>query len=104
MDWALDDKDFSEKYEKARAKQAEYWADNIVDISDTAFDKDSAAAARIRIDARKWVACKLLPRKYGDKPAEINNNLQFHNHLHLTEDFMRRLQDRRQQLLERTVA
>ena len=25
------------------------------------------ANARSQIDARKWVACKLLPRKYGDR-------------------------------------
>jgi hypothetical protein len=23
--------------------------------------------ARLRIDTRKWIACKLLPRTYGDK-------------------------------------
>ena len=26
-------------------------------------------AARLRMDARKWVASKLKPRKYGDKVA-----------------------------------
>jgi hypothetical protein len=36
----------------------------IVEIADTEPD---AATARTRIDARKWVASKLLPKVYGDQ-------------------------------------
>lgn len=61
----LDEKPaFSEQYARARAIQAEVHADEIVDIADTESDP---AKARVRVDARKWIAVKLLPRKYGDR-------------------------------------
>lgn len=31
------------------------------------FNGEFAARSRIRIDTRKWLACKLLPKQYGDK-------------------------------------
>ena len=33
------------------------------------FDSAAVARNRLRVDARKWVAAKLKPRKYGDKVA-----------------------------------
>jgi hypothetical protein len=44
-------------------------ADEIIGIADDA-DIDAGAGvakARLQVDARKWVASKLLPKKYGDK-------------------------------------
>lgn len=57
--------DFSKQYAQAREAQAEYYADEIVEIADTA-DKDTANAVRVQVDARKWVASKLRPKKYGE--------------------------------------
>ena len=51
---------------RAREKQADFCAGEIVTIADTEPD---AAIARVRIDARKWVASKLRPKRYGDKLA-----------------------------------
>ncbi len=61
--------EFSEQYARARQAQAELRADEIIDIADGAEHGASEAvqAARLRVDARKWVAAKLLPKKYGDK-------------------------------------
>jgi hypothetical protein len=56
--------DFAAKYARAREFQAEANAEEIIDIAD---DEDDAQRARVRIDARKWVAAKLLPKRYGDK-------------------------------------
>jgi hypothetical protein len=56
--------DFREQYTRARARQADYYADQIVTIADTAEDHNKA---RLQIDARKWVAAKLLPKKYGER-------------------------------------
>jgi hypothetical protein len=58
--------DFREQYARARELQAELRADEIVDIADAAKD---AARARVRVDARKWVAAKLLPRRFGSRVA-----------------------------------
>lgn len=65
-----------EQYTKAREAQAETMADEILDIADEippmnpvtgAYDSGAVNHTRLRIDARKWVAAKLLPKKYGDK-------------------------------------
>jgi hypothetical protein len=62
--WIETRPDFAAKYARAREFQAEANAEEIIDIAD---DEDDPAKARVRIDARKWVASKLLPKKYGDK-------------------------------------
>lgn len=82
FDWLAVDKDFADKYARAREQQADKLADEIVSIADevsiiTRTDDDGAveltldavavARNRLRIDARKWVASKLKPKKYGDK-------------------------------------
>ena len=82
MGWLFDGNHdgFSEQYARAREAQAEIRADEIVDIADDASgdftaDKDGKLAAnnehiqrsRLRVDARKWIAAKLLPKRYGDK-------------------------------------
>jgi len=73
---------FSEQYARARETQADTLADEIVAIADegetkvivggdgtsmVVFDSTAVARNRLRMDARKWVAAKLKPRKYGEK-------------------------------------
>ncbi len=71
MGWLFDGKHegFPEQYARARESQAELRADEITDIADGVEHGASEAvqAARLRIDARKWIAAKLLPKRYGDK-------------------------------------
>lgn len=62
--WLAEDSDFSDRYARAREEQADFYADEIIDIADVAKD---ANLARLQIDARKWKASKLQPKKYGDK-------------------------------------
>lgn len=62
--WMNDFPSFSEQYARAKDEQAELLADEIISIADTEADSQKA---RVRIDARKWVASKLKPKKYGDK-------------------------------------
>jgi hypothetical protein len=78
-EWLSKDKEFTEQYTRAKELQAENYADQIVEIADEPPELvvDDAGAARIdsafvqhqkiRIDSRKWVASRLLPKKYGDK-------------------------------------
>lgn len=54
---------FLEKYTRAREDQAEGYADEITEIADLSEDP---AKAKVQIDARKWVAAKLKPKKFGD--------------------------------------
>ena len=62
--WLVDFPEFSEQYARAKEEQAEILADEIVSIADNAED---AQKARLQVDARKWVASKLKPKKYGDR-------------------------------------
>jgi hypothetical protein len=93
MNWLWQDslhrEDFLERYTRAREQQAEILADQIISIADddsedaifvdgkdgtglTAFPKanrEFIQRSHLRVEARKWVAAKLLPKKYGDKLA-----------------------------------
>ena len=60
-------KDFLERYEIARKMQADYYADEIVEIADDS--KENIRRSRLRIGARKWIACRLRPKKYGDSTS-----------------------------------
>jgi hypothetical protein len=62
--WLREHEDFRNNYVRARDEQAETYADEITFIADTATDYN---LARLQVDARKWVASKLKPKKYGDK-------------------------------------
>jgi len=64
--WLYKHEGLSDRYARAKSFQSEREADIILDIADTASNQDYQVA-RLRVDARKWVASKLLPNKYGDK-------------------------------------
>ena len=80
--WRIRHKEFHEKYARAREQQAQLLADQIFTIADTTEPgeiitikpdgeerkiADMIEHRRLRIDARKFLAMKLLPRIYGDK-------------------------------------
>lgn len=56
--------------------QAEAFADEIIAIADGDAATDPAIAAamtardKLRVDARKWIASKLAPKKYGEKVTQ----------------------------------
>lgn len=56
----------AEQYARARQRGMELHIDGIIDLADSA-TPDNAHAVRIRVDTRKWIASKLLPRVYGDR-------------------------------------
>lgn len=62
--WLNNQPTFAEQYARAREAQADTIVDEIVDIADRAKDPNKA---RVQIDARKWVAGKMKPKKYGEK-------------------------------------
>lgn len=80
--WLREHPEFSEQYAKAKEEQAEGFADELVLIADereyekvevdgvplaVKFDATAVARNRLRVDTRKWVASKLLPKKYGER-------------------------------------
>ena len=62
MLWLTKHEDFSEQYTRARTAQAQVHADEITYIAD---HEENIDRARIRIDARKWAAARMEPKKYG---------------------------------------
>jgi hypothetical protein len=85
LSWAVDlNHPFSDQYMHARDLQADAMADDIIAISDDGTndwmeratrngmveivaDHEHINRSRLRVDARKWVASKLKPKRYGDK-------------------------------------
>lgn len=81
--WLASNPEFREQYARAREMQADALFDEILDISDDCSDdlveddegdknvvRGNGVAvqrAKLRVDARKWMASKLQPKKYGDK-------------------------------------
>ncbi len=82
--------EFTEQYARAREAQADKMAEEILSIADeectmvrsdkhgskdddgagnteVLFDATAVARNRLRVDARKWLASKMAPKKYGDK-------------------------------------
>lgn len=93
--WAVDDfNGFSAQYTRAVQIRAMGWAEEIVEISDdgsndTYIDPASGqervnaeivARSRLRVDTRKWMLSKVLPKVYGDK-LDVNHGVQPENPL-----------------------
>ena len=84
FDWIKEEEGLADKYARARELQAEYYADEIVRISDETEDPQKA---RLQVDARKWVASKLLPRKYGERIDVTSKDEKIQaNTLHITRE------------------
>lgn len=64
--WLHDHADFAAKYARAREAQGDLMDERILAVAD-ACQPETAAADRIKIDAYKWRASKLAPKRYGDK-------------------------------------
>lgn len=65
-EWVNKTEELRERYARARESQAEKYAAEIVEIADTCADPNKA---RLQIDARKWFASKVHPKRYGDRMA-----------------------------------
>ena len=63
---------FRGQYARAREEQADHYADQIIEIADEANEENAVALgkAKLRIEARKWKAAKLAPKKWGTDRIE----------------------------------
>lgn len=78
-----EDRDFSDRYTRAREYQADAEFDEIKEISDNGsndwmeandpenpgyrLNGEHVQRSRLRVDSRKWRASKLAPKKYGER-------------------------------------
>lgn len=72
---------FPDHYARAKEMQADKFAEDILAIADESagditptengetVNHEAIARSRLRVDARKWLASKFAPKKYGDKLA-----------------------------------
>jgi len=83
--WLSANADFMDQYAKAREFQADTIFDEILDIADDGSNDwmerrdenggnigwkengEAISRSRLRVDARKWMAGKMRPKKYGEK-------------------------------------
>lgn len=75
-----------DQYARARESQADKMAEDILQIADDGLNdtytddsgndrtnQDVIARSRLRVDARKWLASKMAPKKYGEK-LDLNHS------------------------------
>jgi hypothetical protein len=100
--WLFEHEEFSDMYARAKRRQIEVLIDEMIEIADdnsrdTIYRTDHSGndyevannewinRSRTRIDTRKWLAAKLMPKLYGDKiqsevsgpdgkPIEVNSS------------------------------
>ncbi|MBA2658788.1 MAG: hypothetical protein H0U72_04360 [Nitrosospira sp.] len=78
--WLANDAALMQQYLRAKELCVDAYAEEIIEISDDrsrdtytdekgkeVIDREVIARSQLRIDARKWYASRLAPKKYGDK-------------------------------------
>lgn len=76
--------EFTARYALARQMQFDRWADEILDIADNStndwmirqvkdgedcvvVNSEHINRSRLRVDSRKWLLCKMVPKVFGDR-------------------------------------
>jgi len=83
FNWLATNKAFLDLYTRAKEMQAENIADEMLEIADDGSNdlmtivkgdqsyemenKEVTSRSKLRIETRKWISSKLLPKKYGEK-------------------------------------
>ena len=72
--WMIEDPEKLQQYARAKEESADSDADDISFIADEVLKGTyDPQAARVAIDAKKWIAGKKKPKKYGDK-LDLNHS------------------------------
>jgi hypothetical protein len=105
MRWLQANEGFRDNYVRARDAQADYLAEEIIQIADDglndtyatedgdAVNHDVIARSRLRVDARKWYAGRMAPKKYGEK-VQVDADMKLEGqieHTHRVSDATARL-------------
>jgi hypothetical protein len=89
--WLAEKPSFQERYAQAKEEMAEHFAEEILEIADDGsndwierevesgkiikvVDHEHIARSRLRVDTRKWLMSKLLPKKYGER-LDVNTHI-----------------------------
>ena len=84
--WLASDTELMKQYLRAKELCVDAYAEEIIEISDDGsrdtytdekgkevIDREVIARSQLRIDARKWYASRLAPKKYGDKLSAMQD-------------------------------
>jgi len=89
--WLSEKPSFQERYASAKEGMAEHFAEEMLEIADDGSndwierelesghvvkvpDHEHIARSRLRVDTRKWLMSKLMPKKYGEK-LDVNTHI-----------------------------
>lgn len=114
--WVVDDRDgFSAQYARARAMGLHSMAEETVEIADDglndtykkedgsdAVNTDVVQRSKLRVDTRRWLLSKMLPKEFGDKitqehtgadggPIRTESNVTTQDLAKLTDDELAKL-------------
>lgn len=80
LNWCEDCPEFGQQYARVRARSYQLLAEEILEISDESSadsyvddngnertNSEVVARSKLRVDSRKWMLSKMLPKVYGDK-------------------------------------
>lgn len=80
FDWVAERPAIAERYQVALTMRGELFADELIEISDDdksdyyvdgegrdRVDVENIQRAKLKVDTRKWIIARLIPKKYGDK-------------------------------------
>ena len=117
--WLREYPEFLQNYNTAKFDQADCLAEEILDIADNGTNDwiancgddgaikaykvngESIQRSRLRVDARKWIASKLKPKKYGERMySELSGRVVSNDYSELSGDELDRLILEKQQQLE----
>lgn len=83
MNWINLYPEFAKAYQEARERQADFYADQCIEIADDGTNDtyeaedgskkiahDHIQRSRLRVDARKWKAAQMAPRKWGQQQVQ----------------------------------
>jgi len=85
MEWRFNYPEFAARYAQAKLIQADLFAEQIIDICDEPkITSEEIQHARLRVDTRKWLTSKLIPKIYGDRVhSESTVNIKHEDALEL---------------------
>lgn len=104
--WLAANDAFRDQYARARESQADTLFDDILEIADDArndwmerrdgnrgyeLNGDHIQRSRLRLEARKWMASKLAPKKYGDRILTEHSGSLTVRHEEMTDDELARI-------------
>ena len=74
-EWLAANPDFADNYARALDVRADHHFDEMLEIADSPQNllSDELNAAKLKIEARKWVLGRMAPKKYGDK-LDLNHS------------------------------